>query len=418
MVKKIFIFIITVILCLACTWRPLPEPTASVNITSTQQFIRGFGGINYPGWRPDMTADQVNTAFGMGPGQIGMSILRIHVPYDSTKFADEVPTAQLAASLGASIFASPWTPPASLKITPPPPPPPATPPPATTGGYLNPASYGDYALHLKSFCDFMDANGATLYAISVQNEPDISVNYDSCDWTPTQMINFLKSFTSNYFGSTRIIVAESFNFNRSKTDPILNDPDAADRVSIIGGHIYGNGLYSYPLAVAKGKEIWMTEHYVDSATNGNDWTKSMNVAREIDACMNAGMSAYVWWYIVRYYGPIDESGVVTKTGYVMSQFSKFVRPGFFRVGATVVAMMDVRVTAYQNGNTVVAVIINGDSQSHTIDLTFQNATVVSLTPHVTSSTKNCEAGTVISPSGGKFSVPLDASSVTTVVGSY
>jgi O-glycosyl hydrolase len=81
-------------------------------------------------------------------------------------------------------------------------------------------------------------------------------------------------------------------------------------------------------------------------------------------------------------------------------------------------MMDVRVTAYQNGNTVVAVIINGDSQSHTIDLTFQNATVVSLTPHVTSSTKNCEAGTVISPSGGKFSVPLDASSVTTVVGSY
>lgn len=37
-------------------------------------------------------------------------------------------------------------------------------------------------------------------------------------------------------------------------------------------------------------------------------------------CMNVGMSAYIWWYIVRFYGPIREDGHVSKRGYVMAQF--------------------------------------------------------------------------------------------------
>ena len=125
----------------------------------------------------------------------------------------------------------------------------------------------------------------------------------------------------------RIMMPESMNFNHALSDPTLNDPAAAANAGVIGGHIYGGGLASYPLALARGKEIWMTEHLELDTT----WTAVVGTAKEIHDCMTAGMSAYVWWYIVRFYGPILENGQVSKRGYVMSQYARFVRPGDRRI---------------------------------------------------------------------------------------
>ena len=46
--------------------------TIDVNSNTTYQVVRGFGGHNGVGWIPDLTADQVETAFGTGPGQVGL----------------------------------------------------------------------------------------------------------------------------------------------------------------------------------------------------------------------------------------------------------------------------------------------------------------------------------------------------------
>lgn len=59
-----------------------------------------------------MTTEEINTAFGTGDGQIGFSILRLRVPYRQSEFNFNVPTAQLAHTLGVTLIASPWTPPA------------------------------------------------------------------------------------------------------------------------------------------------------------------------------------------------------------------------------------------------------------------------------------------------------------------
>lgn len=126
------------------------------------------------------------------------------------------------------------------------------------------------------------------------------------------MLRFVKEYAPSI--GTDIIVPESFNFNHTISDAILNDAVTASNISIIGGHIYSGGLTSYPLAVSKGKEIWMTEH-LDTDIS---WAHVLATGKEINDCMNAGMSAYVWWYIVRFYGPIGEDGNVTKHGYVMS----------------------------------------------------------------------------------------------------
>jgi glucuronoarabinoxylan endo-1,4-beta-xylanase len=99
----------------------------------------------------------------------------------------------------------------------------------------------------------MSSNGAPLYAISLLNEPDALVNYESCSWDATQLLNFVKSNAPAI--GINIFVPESENFIHSLSDPILNDPVAVANVSIIGGHIYGGGLTSYPLAVSKSKEV-------------------------------------------------------------------------------------------------------------------------------------------------------------------
>jgi glucuronoarabinoxylan endo-1,4-beta-xylanase len=172
---------------------------AVVYVDSVLQHIRGFGGANILPWRPDMTESDVATVFGAGSGQIGLSILRLRVPYSQSEFAQQVITAQRAMSYGAIVMASPWTPPAWMKSS-----------SNIVGGRLNDTSYASYALHLKSFVDFMASNGVPLYGISVQNEPDISVTYESCDWNAQEMLTFVRDNVSVI--GTRIIVPESFNF--------------------------------------------------------------------------------------------------------------------------------------------------------------------------------------------------------------
>jgi glucuronoarabinoxylan endo-1,4-beta-xylanase len=396
-------------------------PQAIVYLDSTQQKIEGFGGANTLIFRPDMTPAEVQTAFGNGTGQIGMTIMRLSIPPDSTQFSANAASALAAQDLGAAIIATPWTPPAWMKSN-----------NSEVGGSLLPVNYAAFAAHLKSFADTMAAHGVSLTGISVQNEPDFNASYQSCLWNGTQFMNFMR-YNAPSVG-VPVFMPESENFRHSLSDSTLNDSLAASHVAFIGGHLYGdvdkNGnvtsAVQYPLALQKGKELWMTEYLINSggsSINSIDtgWTGALQTAKTINDCMDYNMSAYVWWYIVRYYGPIDDGsdggpvGSVTHKGYVMSQFARFVRPGFYRASATSSPLSNVYVTAYKNGSKVVIVALNMGSGSATLPFALQGGTAISFTPYVTSSTKNCLVGNDISVSNGSFTATLDASSVTTFV---
>ncbi len=378
---------------------------ANIDLDTEYQTIRGFGGINVPGWIADLTADQAETAFGNGPGQLGLSILRVRIPFDSNDFAKEVPTAQRAVAHDAIVFATPWTPPANMKTN-----------NNTVGGELSTGSYDAYADHLLSFRDYMESNGVSLYAISVQNEPDIQVQYESCDWSSSQFINWLTSEGSK-FGDTKLIVAESFHFDHGLTDPILNNAAAASHVAIIGGHIYGGGLADYPLARSKGKEVWMTEHYTDSNSSANDWPLALDVGKEVNDCMAANFSAYVWWYIRRSYGLLTEDGMVSKRGYLLAQYAKFIRPGFTRVAISKPSASGVSVTAYKSGEgRIVAVAVNQSTSPQDITLDIYGGCADAFSVITTSGTKNLSDDGTVSVTDHKASVTLDAQSVTTFVG--
>ncbi len=370
---------------------------ATIYLDSTQQVIRGFGAANIVPWRPDMTANDIDKAFGAGPGQIGFTILRLRIPPDANSFSLNVRTAQAAQARGAKIIASPWSPPASMKTN-----------NNIVGGRLRETSYAGYAAHLKSFANLMASNGVPLHAISIQNEPDVNVTYESCDWNAAEMLKFVKENAPAI--GTDIFAPESFNFNQTISDAILNDSTAASHLAFVGGHIYGGGLKSYPLAESKGKELWMTEHLVLDTT----WTAVLATGKEINDCMTVGMSAYIWWYIVRFYGPILESGNVSKRGFVMSHFARFVRPGYFRVHATS-PQRQVSITAYREGVKTVIVAINQRSQAVEQAFQLKDGEAASFTPYVTTRTKNCVQQGELTVSNRIFMVALEASSITTLV---
>jgi glucuronoarabinoxylan endo-1,4-beta-xylanase len=380
----------------------MPVPVSTVYIDSVQQHIRGFGGANIINWRPAMTVDQIQKAFGASEGELGFSILRLRIPYNASasEFGANVPVAQMAQSLGAIVFASPWTPPPALKSN-----------DSIVGGTLNDSSYAAFAAHLKAFADYMASNGAPLYAVSLQNEPDANVTYESCSWNASQFLKFMKN-NAGAIGA-RIMMPESQNFVHALSDSTLNDSAAAAHVAIVAGHIYGGGLGPYPLAVSKGKEVWMTEHLeLDTS-----WTAVLATGREIHDCMEAGMNAYVWWYIVRFYGPIGEDGNATKRGYVMSQYARFVRPGYHKIKCNAFPQRYVWISSYKDSSPskVVVVALNTSTSSVQQAFTMTSGSMTSVSPFTTSKSKNCEKGANISVVNGSFTAVLEPSSITTFV---
>ncbi len=393
--------------------------SAIVNLDSVHQYIRGFGAANILQWRPDMTDSEIETAFGTGEGQLGFTILRLRIQPDSNQWGINIPTAKKAHDMGVLLFASPWSPPASMKTN-----------NNLVGGELKESSYADYADHSNAFADYMAENGAPLYAISIQNEPDVTVTYESCDWSPSQMLKFMRENASVI--RTRVIAPESFQFRRAMSDPILNDSLASANLDIVGGHIYGGGLASYPLAEEKGKEVWMTEHLTESAHSANIWSLAMAVGVEIQQVMQANMSAYIWWYIVRYYGPIGDGessvsfpngefakkGEVTKKGYVMSQFSRFIRPGYYRVECiSSPPTRNLYVTAYKDSSPSKAVLVAINTGSTPLDVAFriQNGSINNFSTYTTTEFKNCVQGDDVDVIDNRFTFSLEASSITTFV---
>ena len=407
--------LVTVLFYLS-TWLVWAQ-TSTVNLTSEKQYIRGFGGINHPEWAGDMTAAQRTTAFGNGTGEMGLTVLRIFINDDKTQWNKALATALRAQQLGATIFATPWNPPASMCET------------VTRNNRqekrLKYDSYSAYAQHLIDFNNYMKNNGVSLYAMSFANEPDWGF-----DWT-WYSIDEVYNFTKNIAGTLRVngikvITAESFSYNKTYYDKVLNDPAALANIDIIGCHLYGSdanspvSVYNYPLADSKapGKERWMTEHYTNSDANSSDlWPDANDVSYEIYRCMVEGqMSVYTWWYIRRQYGPMNENGTISKRGYCMAQYSKFIRPGYTRVDATKNPTSGVYISAYKKGDDVVVVAVNRSTSSQTITISVPGTKVTTWEKYVTSGSKSLAKEANINSGTGSFQITLDPQSTTSFVG--
>ncbi len=396
--------IVGVVLCpVSSAW----AQDVTIDLEDTKQMIQGYGGINHPLWIGDLTAAQRETAFGNGPGQLGFTVLRIFVSDNRNDWQREVATAQRAQELGLLIFASPWNPPSSMATT------------INGQKHVNPQMYGDYAAHLTDFYDFMLENGVELYAVSVQNEPDYANEWTW--WSADEIVTFLRDYGGDL--PFRVMAPESFQYRKAMSDPILNDPAALHNMDILGAHLYGTQVRDFPYPLFKekgaGKELWMTEvYYPNSEDNSADrWPEALGVAWHIHSAMvEAEFQAYVWWYIRRQYGPMKEDGTISKRGYSMAHFSKFVRRGFYRVEATKNPKNEVFVSAYKGDSDVVAVIVNRNTSSQSLSFSIPGTTITSFAKYTTSGSKSLSEDGPVEAANGAFTVTVDAESVTTLHG--
>ncbi len=390
---------------------------------------------------------------------LGLSILRVRIdpegsptgggahgyPYETGEWDYEAANGGLAVANNpnAVVFATPWTPPASMKTSS------ASQPyfsgscgPATgyCGGYLNPTSYAAYAAYLEDFVTFFNSqNSFGLYAISMQNEPEENVDYESCLWTPQQMDSWIDSIVSPGPNplTAKFMMPESNSFHPVQALTALEDPTAESAISIIGGHIYG--VTPTPYSIPAGdtpKEIWMTE-YGPLSTATPTWAEALTYAQTIHQSMVvAQYNAYVWWGLFGQStgncataagtcGLVDNSGNPSALGYVMGHYSKFVQPGYTNEGVTASASEDpnVLISAYTGNESgtqhYVIVVINMDTTAVNQSFTMQNGAITSMTPYETTSTATTGTGLVqqtpITVTGNAFSYTLPAQSVTTFV---
>ncbi len=386
-----------------------------IDSSMTYQTIQGFGGINLPEWitQGDMTDAQVQKAFGNGPDELGFTILRIFVNDNSNAWKTAVPTAKRAQALGAKVFASPWNPPAAIRNE--------------VNGGLNGGKYqlkkdkwAEYAQHLNSYIKYMEGQGIDLYSISVQNEPDYAAEWTY--WSANDVASFIAQYGKAVKEGTnaKLMSAESFQYQKPIYNAILGNQQAMANCDLFGTHFYGTqrSQMDFPTLENSGKELWMTEVYVpNSDDNSADrFPEAIQVAENMhNGLVVANLNAYVWWYIRRQYGPMKEDGNISKRGYMMAQYSKWVRPGAVRIEATEQPNSNILCSAYQNEDGNIAVVaINKGSSAVTQNFVLSGGDISEVTAYRTSANENIKESSV-SANGSSFSSQLPGNSVTTFV---
>lgn len=381
---------------------PPVEAQVTILAAEAKQVIEGFGcaTVFAPPNTTAYTSEEFDRLFGSGNEQIGLSILRIRVATDDAWRATELNHAKWAVSRGARILATPWSPPARMKTN-----------NNLIGGSLIADSGAVYAKYLNDFANYMSTNGAPLYAISVQNEPDWNASYEGCLWTADQMRDFLKNH-GHLITSTKLMAPELVNNNQNYINTILSDNAAVSNLDMIGTHIYGGGVVENSTAKSLNKEVWMTEHL----DTNYSYTASINTAVEIYDCLTkANFSAYIWWYGKRFYGPIGQDGMVTKRGFIMSHFSRFIKPGSVRLGVSSNSKPEILISAFRNGTKKIIVAINTSSVTVNQKITIQDGTATQVVPYTTTELKNVEQSVAISVTNNIFNYNLPANSITTFV---
>lgn len=437
----------------------LPANAAcTVDAGTVFQRIDGFGASS--AWRSTWTttlADMLFSTNASGTASsfdgktnfnyvgCGLSLLRSRIVYANTTAATDTPGSwettimQYAQARGARVWSTPWTPAAgfkstndiydSLPIT----------NPLYGGSFLgsgNNVTNLNYASQLANYVASMkNSYGVNIYALSLQNEPDYGVNtYEACQWAGQQIhdftTNLYAAFAAKGVGSTKIMLPESENWasNPGLYTPALGDTNSAAQVAIIANHNYvannGVGDQTAPAAVnTGGKALWETEVAL-SGPNDSSITNAIYWAGRIHQFMTvAQANAWHYWWLVAggssgNSGLIDTNGIPAKRLYAAGQFSRFVRPNFYRINVTNNSG-SVQISAYKDpaSSSFAIVAINSSSTTVTQIFNFTNAyNITNVTPWMTTSNLNVAVQAPVTVSNASFGYALPALSIVTFVG--
>lgn len=354
--------------------------TIEVDETQTYQSIDGFGYTLTGGSAtlinslPAAEKDAlISELFGSTGNSIGVSYLRVSIgasdlsanvftynerPSGQTdlnqdhfsiaaEMTDLVPVLKkiLAVNPNIKILGSPWTAPTWMKTN-----------GAYKGGSLKPEYYQSYAKYFVKYIQAMKAEGITIDAITIQNEPLHPGNTPSMYMEAVDQANFIKTALGPAFRSagiaTKIIL---YDHNADRPDypmSILADPAANAFVDGSAFHLYGGNISAlsqvhdaYPT-----KNVYFTEQWVGGPGNFAEDLKWHVSTLIVGATRNWSRNVLEWNLAAdANYNPHTPDGGCTSclgaltiapavtrnvAYYVIAHASKFVKPGSVRIASS------------------------------------------------------------------------------------
>ena len=311
------------------------------------------------------------------------------------------------------ILASPWTAPPWMKDN-----------HAWNNGSLLPEYYSTWALYFSKYIQEYEKQGIPIWAITIQNEPENNSGlWEMMIFTPTSMKDFMKNHLIPRFQKDRLktkLVIYDHNRDHVKpwTDALLGDPELAKYVWGTAVHWYSSTIDWYPDVLNDihqkypDKKIMQTEGCIDSEKPRwkNDawyWEKEAKdwgyvYAPEADkplhpqyvpvyryACdiiggLNSWLVGWIDWNMVLdtqggpnhaknwcvapvIAKPETDEVYYTPLYYVMEHFSKYFRPGAYRIGVSS-DLKDLMITACKNTDGTIAIALL-NQKDHAVEYT-------------------------------------------------
>jgi glucuronoarabinoxylan endo-1,4-beta-xylanase len=343
-----------------------------VDLEREHQRITGFGASS--AWTaPFLTEDMAEQFFSVESG-LGLSLLRIQIHPEGSTF--ELGTVDAAVAYGVKVWASPWSPPKELKTN-----------DSTRGGALKPEGYMVWANTLARFAASMAERGTPLLGISPQNEPDYDAQWDSCVYTPAELARFV---TENFAPALEelapevgIVAPESANWDTfgDYANPLLDEPAVLKQMLAVATHDYGGAEFELGRARELGQEVWMTEMSDANQNPDPGMNSALSIAVKIQVALTrAQVSAWhYWWLLPRTDNGIGDTNAaltdpqlrMTKRAYALGHYSRFIRPGFVRLGTNAQWARQVVGSAFRSPDSTTLVVVLVSDRSGALEQKIQ-----------------------------------------------
>jgi O-glycosyl hydrolase len=292
-----------------------------------------------------------------------------------------------------------------------------------------------YANYLAQYAKDYAQAGVPLSYVGPENEANIGPGYDSMIMSPAQTANFME-----YLGPTlarsglrtqaECCATEGWDYAQQYAAAIEADPIANAWTPLFTSHGYTAPPNS-PLA-GWTKPVWETEWstfetYDPAWNDGTDASGFSWAQRIYTGLTSANLNAFLyWWGMTTTTENGDNEGLVqldTSTGTVtpsgrlwaFANYSRFVRPGAIRIGATS-ADGNLDVTAFRNsGGSVAIVVLNTASTAQTASFSVRGtgATSPVAIPYLTDDTHDTAGQGPIRVTNGSFGATLPGDSLVT-----
>ena len=368
----------------------------------------GEEGANYSLTRTHMNSCDFSLSnYSYAPISGDLDLKHFSIEEDKDDIIPFIKEAMAVSKDGFKILSSPWTSPPWMKDN-----------NSWLGGKLLPKYYDTWALFFSKYIDAYKAEGIDIWGVTVENEPlGNDANWESMHYSPEEMTNFVQNHLGPKLEAEGKEAVKILGYDQNRehlnewVDVMYRDEATSKYFDGTAIHWYASTYEVFPEALqyahekAPAKYLIQSEACVDAevpkwrddlwywskeATDwGWDWAPEKDkhlhpkyapvnrYALDIIGCLNNWVDGWIDWNMVLdtqggpnwfknwcvapvIVDPVKDEVYFTPIYYVMTHFSKFIRPGAVRIGFEN-SDTSISITAAQNPDGSIAVIVFNES---------------------------------------------------------